>query len=177
MLGCHLVHATPQGLRAGRIVEVEAYLGADDPASHAARGLTPRNAPMFGPPGHAYVYRIYGLHDCFNVVTGAAGEPMAVLVRAAEVEALPPGAYPRADGPGRLCRAFGISRVHDRADLCSAGPGRLWIATGPAVPDAVGATPRIGVADRQPLRLFDPASPAVSGSRAPRPLAGADGPG
>ncbi len=171
LLGCRLLHAGPQGLCVGRIVEVEAYLGRDDPASHAARGLTARNAPMFGPPGHAYVYRIYGLHDCFNVVTGAAGDPMAVLVRAVEVEALPPGAYPRADGPGRLCRAFGISRHHDRADLCRAGPGCLWITTGPAVRGPVATTPRIGVADPRALRWFDPASGSVSGPRAARAAA------
>lgn len=124
----------------GRIVEVEAYDGPQDRASHAWRGRTARNAAMFEAGGIAYVYQIYGVHFCFNVVTGPAGFPAAVLIRATE----PPTAAASASGPGRLCRAFGIDRSLDRGSLA----GReLWLEEGAAVPDRrVRRTSRIGVA-------------------------------
>jgi DNA-3-methyladenine glycosylase len=123
----------------GRIVEVEAYGGAEDRASHACRGPTPRNASMFGPGGIAYVYRIYGVHFCLNVVTGERGRPGAVLLRATE----PAVAGESATGPGRLCRAFRIDRAFDGRSLL----GReLWLEEGSPVADReVRRTPRIGV--------------------------------
>jgi DNA-3-methyladenine glycosylase len=123
----------------GRIVEVEAYDGPADRASHAHRGPTPRNHPMFEAGGIAYVYLVYGVHHCLNVVTGDAGYPAAILVRAAEMEE----AGCNASGPGRLTRAFGVDRTLDGASLL--GPD-LWLETGRPVPDGrVLRTPRIGV--------------------------------
>jgi DNA-3-methyladenine glycosylase len=123
----------------GRIVEVEAYDGPDDRASHAHRGRTPRNAPMFEGGGVSYVYLIYGMHHCLNVVTGESGYPAAVLLRASE----PPLEDRSASGPGRLCRAFEIDRALDRASLLG---DELWLATGRPVADReVKRTGRIGV--------------------------------
>jgi DNA-3-methyladenine glycosylase len=150
LLGALLVHDTPQGRIAGRILEVEAYLGPEDLAAHSSHGRTPRNAVMFGPPGHLYVYLVYGMHHCLNVVCGPGGKPEAVLLRAAEVidgEELARsqrGAVPAARlaaGPGNLASAFGIDRRLNGADLL-AGPVRL--APGPP-PAAVDRTPRVGV--------------------------------
>lgn len=168
LLGQWLCHGAPDGLRLGRIVEVEAYGGEDDPASHAARGPTRRTRPMYGAPGHAYVYLAYGLHRCANVVTEPAGRAAAVLIRAVEVAASADGARPRGDGPGRVCRALGVELCHDSADLCRAGPGRLWLAPGEPVPDRhVLGGPRVGVRDPRPWRLADAGSPAVSRPRPP----------
>jgi len=139
LLGAYLLHETPAGQRVGRIVEVEAYVGPDDQASHAARGCTPRTRLMFGPPGVAYVYLIYGMYYCLNVVTEAEGFPAAVLLRAAEPVA---GLTQPANGPGRLCRAFGIDRRHNGLDL-TAGP--LYLAAGPPPQGRVVAAPRVGV--------------------------------
>ena len=107
LLGKHLVHRTDGGERVGRIVEVEAYLGAHDRAAHSAKGLTGRTRVMFGPPGHAYVYLIYGIHHCLNVVTERAGHGSAVLLRAVEPVRNIGG---RTCGPGLLCQAMGIDR-------------------------------------------------------------------
>jgi DNA-3-methyladenine glycosylase len=123
----------------GRIVEVEAYDGPDDRASHASRGRTPRNTPMFEAGGVAYVYLVYGMHHCLNVVTGPEGYPAAVLLRATE----PPLGEGSTSGPGRLTRAFGIDRSLDGASLL--GP-QLWLERGGPVKDReVRRTPRIGV--------------------------------
>ncbi len=122
----------------GRLVEVEAYDGPRDRASHAFRGLTPRTAPMFEEGGIAYVYLVYGMHHCLNIVTGPPGHPSAVLLRAAES---PNGAS--ASGPGRLTRAFSVDRSLDRASFL--GP-HVWLEEGEEVPDAVvRRTARIGV--------------------------------
>ena len=122
------------GDKLARITEVEAYT-ADDPASHSFRGCTPRNAAMFGPPGHWYVYLIYGMHHCVNLVTGAEGDGQAVLVRAVEVPGLPAA---RTRGPGRLTKELGIDRSWDGrvAELFDDGvaPPRLPIVT-----------PRVGI--------------------------------
>jgi DNA-3-methyladenine glycosylase len=150
LLGALLVHDTPRGRIAGRIVEVEAYLGPEDLAAHSSHGRTPRNAVMFGPPGHLYVYLVYGMHHCANVVCGPGGKPEAVLLRSAEVidgeelarsrrGAVPPARL--AAGPGNLASAFGIDRRLNGADLL-AGPVRL--AAGP-LPATVDRTPRVGV--------------------------------
>ena len=105
----------------GRIVETEAYLGPHDLAAHSARGFTPRTAPMFGPPGHAYVYLVYGMHHCMNVVTEPEGRAAAVLIRAIEPVAHVSG---RTQGPGLVCRALGIDRSMSGHDLLS---DDLWI--------------------------------------------------
>ena len=123
-----------------RIVEVEAYLGERDAASHARRGPTPRAAIMFGPPGVAYVYLIYGTSHCMNVVTGPEGFPSAVLLRAAEpVE----GCLHSTRGPGNLCRALAIRREHDNArDLTG---DDLFVEDAPAPRERIVAAPRVNV--------------------------------
>ena len=162
------------GRLTGRIVEVEAYDGMSDLACHASKGRTERTEPMFGPAGRAYVYLVYGMHHCLNVVTGPPGHPAAVLLRGLEpleggvwrddgarppgragVGRVPPATI--AAGPGRLTRALGIDRSLNRADLCA--PGELFIEAGDPVPDGmVQRGPRIGVEyagvwARKPWRL------------------------
>lgn len=175
-----LVHRSPAGLTAGRIVEVEAYIGEDDPACHAAPGPTLRNQPLYGQPGFAYVYLNYGLHYLVNAVTEAEGSPAAVLIRALEpLEGIalmrkrragggaPPHALVEAAicrGPGNLTRALGISLRQNRLDLTG---DTLYIEDrGLAAPE-VAWTPRIGirVGTKQLWRCVDTQSPAVSGRR------------
>lgn len=172
MLGAVLECRTPAGVARGRIVETEAYVGEHDAACHAAAGLTRRTAPLYGPPGIAYVYRIYGMHWCVNAVTRASGLASAVLVRAVEpldgVE-LMWTRRPRArrerdltDGPGKLCAALGIGAEHNGRPL-QRPP--LLVREGAAVADAdVVVTPRIGItrAADWPLRYFVRDSPFVS---------------
>lgn len=150
LLGMLLVHETAEGVVAVRIVEVEAYEGPEDLAAHSARGRTRRNAVMFGPPGHLYVYLVYGIHHCANVVCGPGAKPEAVLLRAGEIVAGEGLARARrgnvparrlAAGPGNLALALDISRDLDGADLLD-GPVRL--ARG-ASPSAIDRGPRIGV--------------------------------
>ncbi|MYZ49069.1 DNA-3-methyladenine glycosylase [Propylenella binzhouense] len=166
LIGKTLVRATAAGIRAVRIVETEAYV-ADDPASHAYRGQTRRNAAMFLRRGHAYVYIAYGCWPVLNVSSEAEGIGTAVLLRAGEplAEADGNGAPgPKAaSGPGRLARHLGITLAEDGADLCSGGPLHLAAATRPAGPIAVG--PRIGItkAAERPLRFFELGNAAVSG--------------
>lgn len=144
-----------------QISETEAYLGRADPASHAYRGQTRRNRAMFGPPGHAYVYLIYGIHYCFNVVTGNDGEAEAVLVRAARGRS---AAGASLSGPGRLCRALEIGRDQDSLDLCSAAPDQIWVEAGVRPPRmAILNGPRIGVRDRAPLRFWLAEDPGQRG--------------
>jgi len=141
--------------RAARIVEVEAYAGSEDPAAHSFRGRTARNASMFGPAGHLYVYCSYGMHWCSNVVCGDHGVGMAVLLRAAEplrgVEAMrmarPRAARDRdlANGPGKLSQAFGITRALDGADLVMADQGIAIVSDGTPPPLAPVVGPRIGI--------------------------------
>jgi DNA-3-methyladenine glycosylase len=142
LLGKVLVLDAPGGRRSARIVEVEAYVGEYDLACHAAKGRTARTEVLFGPPGHAYVYLIYGMHHCFNVVASREGRAAAVLVRGVEpLEGLPPKV--RTDGPGRLCDALGISLRDNRADLLG---DQLFLLDAPRVPAArVARGPRIGV--------------------------------
>lgn len=168
LLGRILCRRLPDGtVLRGRVVEVEAYDGPADRASHAFRGLTPRNRSMFEAGGLAYVYLIYGLHHCLNVVTGEAGHPSAVLLRATT----PPGAVP-ASGPGRLAQAFRVDRSLDGASFLS---GPLWLEAGAPVADpAVRRTRRIGVESAGPwwaarrLRFVIAGHPDVSGPRALR---------
>lgn len=150
LLGMELIHVTPDGPIAGRLVEVEAYQGPEDRAAHSSRGRTSRNAVMFGSPGHLYVYLIYGLHLCANVVCGPGLKPEAVLLRAAEITTGQDLARRRrgdvperrlAAGPGNLGSAFGLGRSMDGADLL-AGPIHLAHGTPPA---RVERTPRIGI--------------------------------
>jgi DNA-3-methyladenine glycosylase len=114
LLGKHLVHVSGGVERVGRIVEVEAYLGPHDLAAHSAKGLTPRTKVMFGPPGHAYVYLIYGIYHCMNVVTQAEGVASAVLLRALEPVK---NIDSRTQGPGLLCRAMHIDKRQNGQDL------------------------------------------------------------
>jgi DNA-3-methyladenine glycosylase len=140
LLGKVLVRVDGGVRRAARIVETEAYHGVRDRASHARFGPTKRARVMFGPPGAAYVYLIYGTSHCMNVVTGREGEPSAVLIRAAEpVE----GCLHSTRGPGNLCRALGIRReADDGRDLCGA---RLFVEDGPRPRERVVRTPRVNV--------------------------------
>lgn len=141
LLGMHLVHVVDGTARIGRIVETEAYLGPHDRAAHSSKGLTARTRVMFGPPGHAYVYLVYGLHCCLNLVTEGPGSGSAVLLRALEPVA---GLDARTRGPGLLCRAMGIDRRHDGADLLSAA---LHVVQPEAAQRfTVARRPRVGVA-------------------------------
>lgn len=172
LLGCFIV-STAGGRRCvGRIVETEAYLGPDDPASHAAGWhRSARNEAMYGPPGRAYVYFTYGMHWCFNVVTGRPGYPSAVLVRAIEpVEGLATmrrrrGGVPDrliGAGPARLAEALGIRRAHDGHALRRPP---LWIAPGELVPPPRRrATTRVGIrhAADWKLRYYVRGNPCVS---------------
>ncbi len=165
LVGAVLEVRTPAGPLRARLVEVEAYGGEDDPASHAGRGPTPRSRIMFGPAGVAYVYLVYGMHHCLNVVAGADGTAGAVLLRAAEPLAVLPDQPRLLAGPGRLCRALGIDLGWNgrpvAADL--PGPADLRLLAG-TPPPRVAASPRIGIrraADR-PWRFTDPDSPALS---------------
>jgi DNA-3-methyladenine glycosylase len=174
LLGCWLVHELPEGRREGQIVETEAYVGPEDRASHASRGRTARTEIMFGPPGYAYVYLIYGMHHCLNVVTEAEGYPAAVLIRALEPG---PGVTLATNGPGRLCRALGIDRRHNGSDLVD-GPLHLERRASLAPADRVVSAPRVGVQyagewATRPWRFFLAASPHVSVRPGARPARGA----
>ncbi|MCE2901636.1 MAG: DNA-3-methyladenine glycosylase [Gemmatimonas sp.] len=164
LLGAVLRHDSDEGVISGRIVETEAYLGPHDPASHSAVGRTARTWHMFGPPGTAYVYFIYGMHWCVNAVTREEGYGSAVLIRAVQpLEGVPLMRRRRlrarsdrdlANGPGKVCAAFGITRAHD--GLLLTGGSRLTIGAGETVcDDAVAVTPRIGIrkAVEWPLRF------------------------
>jgi DNA-3-methyladenine glycosylase len=139
LLGKHLVHVVDGAARVGRIVETEAYLGAHDLAAHSAKGLTARTQPMFGPPGHAYVYLVYGMHWCMNVVTQAEGMASAVLLRAVEPLRNVTG---RTQGPGLLCRAMGIDGRLNGHDLLSRN---FYIADDGTEVESIVKRPRIGV--------------------------------
>ena len=178
LLGRVVVRAFPDGSRAAaRIVEVEAY-GPDDPASHAFRGRTARNAVMFGPPGHLYVYFTYGMHHCMNAVTGGVGEGAAVLLRAAEpIEGADAMVARRArqrlldlcSGPGRLAQALGVDRRRDGEDLVAGG--EIWVEDGPR-PEAIATGNRVGVHETsRPWRFWIEGNPFVSRGRPGPPTA------
>jgi DNA-3-methyladenine glycosylase len=171
LLGCVLVHRAPAGTVGGRIVEVEAYGGPGDPGSHARRAPNGRARVMFGRPGIAYVYFTYGMHHCLNAVTAPEGTASAVLVRALEplwgtdlmrVRGAPPtlADHRLAAGPGRTCRALGLSRAENGSDLTR---GSLTIRGGSPAREAVSAGARIGlrVDDGRAWRFWLP-SAAVS---------------
>jgi len=162
LIGMCLVHDDGHTVRAGRIVETEAYQGPRDLAAHSARGRTRRTEVMFGPPGHAYVYFIYGFWNCLNVVTGPTGVPHAVLLRALEPLG---GLSERTWGPGLLCRALHIDRRLNGADLLG---DELWLEQPHRrTPVRIARSPRIGVDyagdwAQRPWRFFDRDSPFVS---------------
>jgi DNA-3-methyladenine glycosylase len=176
LLGARLVHASADGIVGGRIVEVEAYAGPEDLAAHSARGRTTRNGVMFGSPGHLYVYLIYGLHHCLNVVAGPGGKPEAVLIRALAIDDgvelararrgdRPPGTR-LASGPGNVGQALGVDRSLNGADLLT-GPVHVEPRAGPMPPILSG--PRIGVAyagpwAARPMRFWIADDPHVSRS-------------
>jgi DNA-3-methyladenine glycosylase len=175
-IGKLLVHRTKEGPAVGRIVETEAYRGPEDRAAHSYGGRrTPRTEVMFGPPGHAYVFFVYGMHYQFNIVTTSEGAPHAVLVRAVEPllgleqmsvrRRVPAESRDLCNGPGKLCQAFAIGRDDYGADLCGS---RLFLAEGPRVRTA--NSPRIGIAYagdwvQKPWRFYDPKSRYVSRAR------------
>lgn len=182
LLGCLLTTRSPQGSVTVRITEVEAYAGAQDPASHAYRGRTARNAVMFGPPGHAYVYFIYGMHYAVNVVCMPDGIAEAVLIRAGEVVDGLSLAHTRrlstrgdadlARGPGRLASALGLTRELDGADLCEPD-GPLTLEPGKPVDSAlIRSGPRVGVsrAAELPWRFHVHGASSVSAYRRAKAL-------
>jgi len=163
LIGTRLVVRHEDQIRVARIVETEAYRGPKDLACHARAGVTRRTRTLYGPPGHAYVFLIYGMYDCFNVVCFGEGKGHAVLVRAVEpISGLPDGAG--TDGPGRLTRALGITRRDDAIDLVAGD--RIFLAARDRRPK-IGVTPRVGVAYAgvwadKPWRFFDAGSRFVS---------------
>jgi DNA-3-methyladenine glycosylase len=179
LLGKILVRHGRDGLLAGRIVETEAYLGEHDAAAHAASGKTARNAVLFGPPGHAYIYNIYGLHACLNVSCLPDGDPGGVLFRALEpLQGIPQmrrnrglsesaGVHQLTSGPGKLCQALGITREDDNGlDLTNVN-GRLSLMEDGFRCGEIRVTPRIGItkAADWPLRFFLAGNACVSGRR------------
>lgn len=176
LLGACLRHTTPEGTVTVALTEVEAYEGESDPASHAFRGPTPRTRVMFGPAGHAYVYRSHGIHWCINVVTGSEGTASAVLLRAGEVvEGIDLARTRRGDhvsdralarGPGCLAKALGVDGRHDGTDLLAGGMLTLSPAQGEQ-PARVTSGPRVGVTQAAdvPWRWWVDSHPTVSAYR------------
>jgi len=162
LLGSHLVHHVDGVEKIGKIVEVEAYLGPHDLAAHSARGKTERTKVMFGPPGYAYVYMIYGMYFCMNVVTEQEGQASAVLIRALEPVS---NIAARTQGPGLLCKAMGIDKTLNARDLCD---DDFYIAA-PSEKDRISIVkrPRIGVDyaghwAKRLLRFYIKGNPFVS---------------
>jgi DNA-3-methyladenine glycosylase len=122
----------------GIITETEAYIGTDDPACHAAKGLTPRTQVMFGAAGHSYVYLIYGMYHCLNIVTESVGFPAAVLIRGIICDIT----HRHLDGPGKLCKTWGITKEHNAIDICS--DSTMNVTAGSTVTHII-TTPRIGI--------------------------------
>lgn len=156
LLGCVLESESADGVVQVRLTEVEAYRGGDDPASHCYRGQTSRNQVMFGPAGHLYVYFVYGMHFCANVVSLTDGVPGAVLLRAGEVVSgmdtaslRRPGARSPADlakGPARLTSVLGLDRAHNGVDLTEPDSPVRLLARSPVTADEIRVGPRVGVA-------------------------------
>jgi DNA-3-methyladenine glycosylase len=186
LLGKLLVRREGRKLLAGRIVEAEAYLGAVDPAAHAYNGRTPRNAVLFGPPGHAYVYFIYGNHYLTNVSCMSEGEAEGVLLRAlepvsgleamAEARGMELTSEPRiaqlrliSSGPGRMSEALDITRARDNGKDLTNRRSDLWLADDGYRPERIVITPRIGImkAVEEPLRFVVAGNPYVSGRQRP----------
>ncbi|NML49884.1 DNA-3-methyladenine glycosylase [Streptomyces sp. R302] len=176
LLGRTLVRTTDEGTLELRLTEVEAYAGAIDPGSHAFRGRTPRNAVMFGPPGHAYVYFTYGMWHCLNLVCGPEGEASGVLLRAGEILRGADLARPRrrsarkdaelAKGPARLATALDVPRSLNGTDVCAGPDAPLSVLTGtPPAPSLIRTGPRTGVGGDgapHPWRFWIAEDPTVS---------------
>ncbi|HEX6540306.1 MAG TPA: DNA-3-methyladenine glycosylase [Ktedonobacterales bacterium] len=176
LIGKTLLRRTAEGVTGGVIVETEAYVAAIDPAAHGFRGKTPRNAAMWGPPGHAYIYVSYGMHHCLNVVTEEEHVAAAVLLRALEPTTGLPLMRARrgeriadrdiARGPGRLCAALGLTLAENGVDLRG---DTLWIEETPGFPEdaQIVATARIGISQAAdwPWRFLLAGSPWVSGRK------------
>jgi DNA-3-methyladenine glycosylase len=190
LIGKVLVHETPRGITSGIIVEAEAYIGESDPACHAAPGPTIRNAPLYGPPGFAYVYLNYGIHYLVNAVTEPEGSPAAVLIRALEPlegqatmrrRRCAPASVPASSlcrGPGNLSRALGISLKHNRSDLAHSalriedrGLIRRQVVWGPRVGINVGVEHawRCYAAGSEAVSAFKAGTKRLKPARAPRP--------
>src|SRR6202142_1715264 len=179
LLGKVLIRKTPHGILTGRIVETEAYLGAGDAAAHSASGKTARNSVLFGPPGYAYIYFIYGNYYCLNVSCEPDGRAGGVLFRAVEpltgiaemsqarnIEIHSPKDLPKlTSGPGRLSQAFGITRTRDNGADLTSRTSSLGIAEGGYRPRGIRTSPRIGITNAadKPLRYFLDGNPFVSG--------------
>ena len=174
LLGKFIVYHSPRGKLVARIVEVEAYVGQDDPACHASNGLTPRTRVMFGLPGYSYIYLIYGMYHCLNFVTEPNGSPAAVLLRAGEIVegeelliAAPgrkrPDSQPLA-GPGKFCRAFGLTVSQNNLDLTGS---TIYLEDRAVNVDNVKHSQRVGikVGTERLWRFFDGESAAVSGKK------------
>ena len=182
LLGKVLVRRDGRQLLSARIVEVEAYLGKDDPAAHTASGRTLRNAVLFGPPGHAYVYFIYGNHYCLNISCLPDGDPGGILIRALEplrgIDAMaqardisldgPRDLRELTSGPGRLAQAFGITRLRDNGKDLTSKRSDLYVADDDFRPRKIITTVRIGIrkAADQPLRYIIANNPYASGPKA-----------
>lgn len=170
LIGKIIVLKTADSSLSARITEVEAYIGQADPACHAARGMTERNRIMFGPPGMAYIYLIYGMYNCLNFVTEREGFAAAILLRGAEplngIELMRERSKTKHDwqllnGPGKLCRSFALTRAQNGLDLTG---GELYLERSDRQAPEVESSPRIGISSGTELdwRFFDPASRAVS---------------
>ncbi|HVK20270.1 MAG TPA: DNA-3-methyladenine glycosylase [Actinokineospora sp.] len=177
LLGCVIESRTDEGTVAVRLVEVEAYRGGDDPASHCYRGRTPRNEVMFGPAGYLYVYFVYGMHFCANVVSLTDGVPGAVLIRAGEVvsgmdiaRSRRPGSrndHELAKGPARLTTVLGLERPHNGVDLTDPDSPVRLLAGEPVPAENIAVGPRVGVAVAMdvPWRFWIDGSRSVSAYR------------
>ncbi|MCB2201496.1 DNA-3-methyladenine glycosylase [bacterium] len=170
LLGCGITYESPHGRLTARIVEVEAYIGENDPACHASAGKTARTAPMFGKPGHAYIYFIYGMYYCLNFVTESEGRPAAVLLRAAEptdgLDIMRTNSPRQPDhlllaGPGKFCKALGLTTDQNGWDLTKSG---LYLTEPQEPVKKIATSPRIGIskATRREWRFFDADSSSVS---------------
>ncbi len=171
LIGKTIVFNHPDGTMTGIIVETEAYIGEEDPACHAAPGLTKRNSIMYEIGGHAYIYMIYGMYHCFNIVTEAKNYPAAVLIRAVEpvvgIDLMrrhsPARSKKLTNGPGKLCRAFDLSLAQNRLDITG---DILYLEDREKTVRQIGISPRIGITkgvDKM-WRFFDTDSDCVSGS-------------